>query len=317
MLFFFSGKITNENNYRGKSMKKIIVYNLFFITAWFLVACASYEFPEELKILGYNPEDLISYRHLEKTIIEGKIPKAFWEEINKYSVFQTEKLLDYYFLHLQGYSIIQSLNLINHPRFLDVENKIYPAITVDGIILVNSKFRLASDYIPSDLVTVQEVGYIKRPNETMQIKKSALSAYSLLYQALQSFRLEAFVFSAYRPYEKQQSLWEETDPLNRLYLAKPGHSEHQTGLALDVSTLESGLTAYFENTAVCSFLAQHAHEFGFILRYPQNKEHITGYPYEAWHYRFVGIEHAKKIFEQNLCLEEYLYFNYPLPLNPN
>ena len=170
MLFFFSGKITNENIYRGKRMKKIFVYNLFFITAWFLVACASYEFPEDLKILGYNPEDLISYRHLEKTIIEGKIPKAFWEEINKYSVFQTEKLLDYYFLHLQGYSIIQSLNLINHPRFLDVENKIYPAITVDGIILVNSKFRLASDYIPSDLVTVQEVGYIKRPNETMQLK---------------------------------------------------------------------------------------------------------------------------------------------------
>jgi D-alanyl-D-alanine carboxypeptidase len=282
-----------------------------------MVSCFSEEFPHELKELGYTVEDLKSFKHLEKTILAGKIPKVFFEEVRQYSVFQPQNLLDYYFLHLQGYSIIQSLNRINHPNFLSWEDKTYPAITVEGIILVNSKYGLSWGFFPTELVNLQGVGFIKRPNETMQIKKSALSAYSLLYQAMQSQQLEPLVFSAYRPYEKQKTLWEEADPLNRMYLAKPGHSEHQTGLALDIASMESGLTDYFENTIVFHFLSKHAHEFGFILRYPKNKEHITGYPYEAWHYRYVGIFHAQRMHEQNLCLEEYLYFNYPLPLNPN
>ena len=87
--------------------------------------------------------------------------------------------------------------------------------------------------------------------------------------------------------------------------AKPGHSEHQTGLAVDVEG-ENKDYDNFEDTKEFIWMKNNAHRFGFILRYPKGKEHITGFKYEPWHYRYVGIETATKIFKQNITLEEYL-----------
>ena len=88
-------------------MKKIIVYNLFFITAWFLVACASYEFPEELKILGYNPEDLISYRHLEKRLSKERFLKRFGKKLTNIRFFRPKNFWIIIFSIFRG---IQSFN---------------------------------------------------------------------------------------------------------------------------------------------------------------------------------------------------------------
>lgn len=90
-------------------------------------------------------------------------------------------------------------------------------------------------------------------------------------------------------------------------VARPGTSEHQTGLAADI--LGSGyskLTEGFDDTKAFKWLKENCAKYGFILRYPKNKEHITGVIYEPWHYRYVGVEHAQKIMEQGICLEEYL-----------
>ncbi len=116
-----------------------------------------------------------------------------------------------------------------------------------------------------------------------------------------------YIGSDYRSYDYQIEIYadyvradgkKETDT----YSARPGYSEHQTGLAIDCNTIDDA----FGSTAESYWLQEHAHEYGFIIRYPQGKEDITGYKYEPWHIRYVGYKAAKYMYDNDLCLEEYL-----------
>lgn len=112
--------------------------------------------------------------------------------------------------------------------------------------------------------------------------------------------------SAYRSYEYQEKLYNHYKKINLTNLemssARAGYSEHQTGFALDIN--DDNIS--FAKSKEFTWLNQNAYNFGFILRYPLGKEHITGYKFEPWHYRFVGKKVAKKIYFNNLTLEEYL-----------
>ena len=88
------------------------------------------------------------------------------------------------------------------------------------------------------------------------------------------------------------------------YTARPGYSEHQTGLAIDVKD-GSGQYAFFKNSDEYKWMKDNAHKYGFILRYPEGKEHITGFSFEAWHYRYVGVDVATFIYENDLTFDEY------------
>lgn len=103
-------------------------------------------------------------------------------------------------------------------------------------------------------------------------------------------------------YLKQGKSQEEAQKLTDEYINRPGTSEHHLGLAVDFNNVDEG----FENTKAYKWLLENASDYGFILRYPKEKENITGIEYEPWHWRYVGPEHAKKMKEQNLCLEEYV-----------
>lgn len=134
---------------------------------------------------------------------------------------------------------------------------------------------------------------------------SILSAYrSMAYQAsLRENQMQSYLYQGYSYDEAQY--W--TD----LFLAPADASEHSTGLAIDIlgddwTSIGGGLTVDYAYQASAGWLAQHAHEFGFILRYPEGKTDITGYHYEPWHFRYVGQDHAKYIYENQLTLEEYL-----------
>ena len=121
-------------------------------------------------------------------------------------------------------------------------------------------------------------------------------------------------FSGFRSYEYQTTLYNRY--VNRdgkanadRYSARPGYSEHQTGLAFDIGEVnrqDLWLTEEFGETPAGQWLMNNAHHYGFILRYPKGKEHITGFMYESWHYRYVGVEHATTIYNANTTLEEYL-----------
>lgn len=112
--------------------------------------------------------------------------------------------------------------------------------------------------------------------------------------------------SAYRSYEYQEKLYESYKENNLENLdmssAKAGFSEHQTGFALDINMDNIN----FYETDEYKWLSKNAYKYGFILRYPKDKENITGYKFEPWHYRFVGRKHSKIIYENNLTLEEYI-----------
>ena len=132
----------------------------------------------------------------------------------------------------------------------------------------------------------------------------------LLYDDEDVYKRQGYdlpTLSAYRSYDYQAGLYNDyvardgKEAADR-YSAQPGKSEHQTGLAFDIGQLDDS----FGETPAGKWLAQHAHEYGFIIRYPKGKEHITGYMYEPWHVRYLGIDTATSVYQSGLTLEEYL-----------
>lgn len=174
------------------------------------------------------------------------------------------------------------------------------------LVLVNKNHKLDSSYIPSDLEKIS----IHYANEEKYLRKEAKDAFEKLSEDASKKGLRIVAVSTYRSYEYQAHLYEqyvEKKGLDYADLcsARKGHSEHQTGLAVDVEG-ENRDYNFFEETKGFSWMKKHAHLYGFILRYPQDKTSITGFKYEPWHYRYVGKEIAKKIYEKKITLEEYL-----------
>jgi len=195
---------------------------------------------------------------------------------------------------------------------------IEPANRDAFLILVNKENTLSSTYVPADLVNVKNMreGY-----NTQTMNETAELALRALYQDMNAAGYtDVGVTSGYRTYKLQELLhdryvyeemearnisYDEADKIVCTYSAYAGQSEHQTGLAVDMYNTPSATDA-FADTEVYQWLRDHAHQYGFILRYPEDKTSITGYTFEPWHYRFVGRYHATQMYEQGLCLEEYL-----------
>ena len=168
----------------------------------------------------------------------------------------------------------------------------------DGIKMLVNKFHyLNEDYLPDDIVPISN-WYAYEGHST---KKEVYDHYVSMWKDANEQGLVLLVNSSYRTFEEQQ---EQYDMSNDDYASRPGYSEHQTGLALDI--VSDGVQGNeFENTDEFKWLQENAHKYGFILRYPKDKEYITGYNYESWHYRYVGEELATKVKESGLTYDEY------------
>ena len=145
------------------------------------------------------------------------------------------------------------------------------------------------------------------------MRKTAARAFNKLTDAAAEKGYTIKLTSAYRPYSFQKQLYEQyikEDGKRKAeqYSAKPGYSEHQSGLTADVSSpsVNYSLSQAYGSTEEGKWLAKNAHKYGFIIRYPKGKEDITGYEYEPCHIRYVGKEAAREIYEQKITLEEYL-----------
>ena len=202
------------------------------------------------------------------------------------------------------------------------------------LVLVNKKNTVGSDYEPDALADV-DTEYTNG-GKSVQLQKSVARAAEALIKEMRSCGItNVSVTSGYRTYAYQQTLfnryfeeekaahpsWSDAQIREEVlsYSAAPGSSEHQTGLCVDLITTEmEGLWNYgsetpsnpydkgFAETAAFDWLQDNAHKFGFILRYPEDKTGVTGYSYESWHYRFVGVAAATEIYEKGITLEEYL-----------
>ena len=168
-------------------------------------------------------------------------------------------------------------------------------------VLVNKYHALPADYVPE----LEALGY---GYGSGSLRPQAAAAFRAMADAAWADGISLRSVSAYRSYSQQSSTynrWLSQDRQSSVdtYSARPGFSEHQTALALDINV--ASLKAHFENTPAYAWLAEHCAEYGFVLRYPQGKEHITGYQFEPWHYRYVGQEIAQVCMEHGLTLEEY------------
>jgi len=182
-----------------------------------------------------------------------------------------------------------------------------------AILLVNKQNSLDASYKPDDLVVPDVKFSFDGDNPKKQLQRVAAEALERLFAAAEKDGIELRAVSGYRSYATQKAIFERNAKLkgeaeaNRTS-AYPGQSEHQTGLAMDVSaaSVNYALEEAFGETVEGIWLAEHAAEFGFIIRYPQEKEEITGYKYEPWHLRYVGVDVAEYVTAQGLTLEEYL-----------
>ncbi|MBD3921221.1 D-alanyl-D-alanine carboxypeptidase family protein [Paenibacillus sp. PR3] len=179
-------------------------------------------------------------------------------------------------------------------------------------VLVNKTHRLPEGYEPDDLVYPDVAFIFSELNDKRKMRREAADALKELFDAAKKDGVELAGVSGYRSESRQRTLFDnyvKRDGLEAAsrYSAKPGFSEHQTGLAMDVSGKDGKCAAEdcFAGTDEANWLADHAQEYGFIIRYPQDKEDVTGYKYEAWHLRYVGVDLAELIHAGGLTLEEY------------
>ena len=170
-------------------------------------------------------------------------------------------------------------------------------------VQANKYYHFPDGYVPEDMVPIEAKYGVQT-----SLRKPAMDAYIRMYEAALAEGLDFYITSAYRSYDKQVSLYNNyvrNDGVAAAdrYSARPGFSDHQTGLTVDILTSSSNF-ATFENTAEAKWLAENAARFGFILRYPDGKEEITGYTYEAWHFRYVG-DIAEAVKASGLTYDEY------------
>lgn len=218
--------------------------------------------------------------------------------------------LDRYLEYINNYpnlsieTVISYVNSnLDYAYYTNVEST---DLSKNNLMIVNKYYNLSSTYVPENLVLMEST-YM---GNGKYLDATAYEAYKKLYDDAKKEGLYLSIASAYRSYSYQQGLYNNyviRDGVTAAdtYSARAGHSEHQTGLAFDICTTRCKDLGDFEDSNEFYWMKENAHKYGFILRYPENGVKITGYMYEPWHYRYVGIDAAKIIYENNLTYEEY------------
>jgi len=260
-----------------------------------------------------------------KNIYEEKIIERKKEEVtnNRYLPFKKIKYFKnenkeryiYYYENNKNLSYEEVITNVNIGLDKNYYTYIKKAdITKNNLILVNKYLKLEKEYTPKNLEEINGKYFINKNKEVRKLTKEAKEAFERLSEDSIKNNTPVYGQSAYRTYDKQENLYnyavktygkEKADNDT----ARPGHSEHQTGLAIDVSSTKDGNMLNFENTPSYDWMLSNAHKYGFILRYNKNKEHIHGYINEPWHYRYVGIELATYMHDNysDLTYDEYYY----------
>lgn len=225
-------------------------------------------------------------------------PKYYKKEYEtRYKKYQRENP------ELTNEDIITQVNIgLDYNYYENSKESKYPN---KSYILVNKYNYVAEDYIPKNLEKISNQYALNG----MQMVSYAKEAFEKMAKEAKKENLNIIAMSTYRSYEYQVKLYNEYKKKDGQtaadkYSARAGYSEHQTGLAVDVYNGKENYTN-FESTEEFDWMEKNAYKYGFILRFPKNKEKETGYQYESWHYRYVGIEIATYIKEHNISFEEY------------
>jgi len=252
--------------------------------------------------IGYNSEeinaiynkinniDLILNKDYNKNILNITNSKYYKEDnLERYLNYESDNIV-------LDVNINLDYEFYNHD--IEIEN-------VDNLVIVNKYYKLSKDYVP-ELITINKKYAI---NERQQLTKEAKNAFEKMCEDARLNDIYIYSGSAYRSYNYQNTLYNnrvKSDGLEyaNKTAAKAGYSEHQTGLAIDIL---NGKFQYLDSdNKEYQWLIDNSYKYGFILRYPEGKENITGYTYEPWHFRYLTIELATELKEKNITYEEYI-----------
>lgn len=263
--------------------------------------------------LGYTKEEIdkLSNKTNEKfmeSLLEEEYDEMYFKIIDEkfYIKNKIEDYIKYYNdnLNTSSYDVVARVNVGATKEWYT--DTVTTDITKDITMINNKIYKLPDDYEPDDLVNVKNwYSYGSSP----KLRNEAYNSFIEMYNEAKKENLTIIINSAYRSYKYQEDLYnqylkqygkEYTDK----YAARPGFSEHQTGLTIDVTTYGANGDT-FDTTEEFKWLTANAHKYGYILRYPKGKEYLTGYEYESWHYRYVGVDVATSVHDNDITYDEY------------
>lgn len=265
----------------------------------------------KLKEIGYNESQITEILKLDETY-KNKIMSIDYNEFllalfkEKYIINENiDRYIEYQKNH-EEISTTEIVAIVNVNGDYDHYTHTSETNLDDNLLMLVNKYNHLSDnYTPDDLEDVSN-WYAYGTN---QIREEVYDHFLDMFYDAKEEGLTLIITSGYRDYDVQKELYEEYQEIygdeeaDRV-AARPGYSEHQTGLALDIVTYDV-IMEEFEQTEEFAWMQKNAYKYGFILRYPKGKEAITGYDYESWHYRYVGVEVAKEIHDLDITFDEY------------
>ncbi len=198
-------------------------------------------------------------------------------------------------------------------------NTIETDTSLGKFVILNKYYHADANYHAPDLMEIDPIYSLYGSTYKIELSKECFEAFLKMYNDAKNLGYGFKINSAYRSYEKQENIYNgylKTDTQKNVdtYSARPGYSEHQTGYAFDIRDFPFTNDDY-SKTKSFTWVSQNAYKYGFILRFPQGKEYITGYQYESWHYRYCGVECSTYIHNHNITFEEYyeyfIKFNNP------
>ncbi len=266
--------------------------------------------------VGYSKEEatkLIEKLPNEKLdqILTKKYNENYYQIVNQkyYKEKNFDKYIEYKEYH-EKTSFEDVIAIVNVHANAGWYNETFKTNTNDNYLMLVNKFNyLENDYERIDL-----------QNVSLQYSYAGNKAASIVIENFENMRNEVekelgvrlMINSSYRSYKSQEEIYNEYKKISLKYAdsyaARPGFSEHQTGLAIDITSLEHKTAKEFKESEEYAWLKENCYKYGFVLRYPENKEHITGYNTESWHFRYVGNKAAKIVHDENITFDEYYAF---------
>ncbi len=262
-----------------------------------------YNLEEAKKLVDFYKEDeilnSILLREKNTTIVELIQEKYYiHKNLERYLKYKDKN---------KDTTIKDVIAIVNVNRDYEFYEQDIPTDTSLGILInVNKYYTLPDDFEPIDISDIS-IRYSYNGNK---MTKEANDAYVSMWNSAKNEGLTLIVNSSYRDLATQERVYNNIKASSGMkeadkVAARPGHSEHQTGLAIDVFEVGNQATSTFKDSPAYTWLKNNAHLYGFIERYPEDKEYLTGYSFESWHWRYVGIEVATKMYEENITFDEY------------
>ena len=302
--------------------KKILIFSIIgmvvvalIITGILVIKHINYTKTYEYKFnkIGYNKEEVVVLKNELKDkqldeLLNHKYDKNITKLVKeKYFIFN--KLDDYlkYYKDNKDKGLTDVVAIINTNTNNDFyTNTKETDVSKNELMLINKYNYLTASYNPDDLEVFTNV-YAYGENQSL--RKDAYDAFIEMWNSANKDGYKLIVNSSYRSYDEQKKIYDdysswygEEDADKKA--ARAGYSEHQTGLAVDIQSYCSQ-NKDFEECEEFTWLTNNAYKYGFILRYPKDKEYLTGYKYESWHYRYVGKKVSKYIHDNNITFDEY------------